>query len=226
MANLNPTKAKKRVSPILISFLASGVFLVVVALAVAVYRSNGSNDTNAIAQDASAYAGTTYEPPVELDDFVMAASTGVDMSLSDIKGQYILLFFGFTHCPDVCPTTLAIFRQVKDLLGDYSSDVIFLFISVDSPRDTPEVIATYLRNFDPDFIGMSGDDETLQAIAAPFGLFYERNNAESQSNYSVDHTGRSYVIDREGRLRVSYAYGTEAEIITDGLRELMQQDGD
>lgn len=88
------------------------------------------------------------------------------------------------------------------------------------------MIATYLRNFDPDFIGMSGDDETLQAIAAPFGLFYERNNAEAQTNYSVDHTGRSYVIDREGRLRISYAYGTEAEIITDGIRELMQQDGD
>ena len=226
MSNLNPTKAKKRVSPILISFLASGIFLVVVVLAINIYRSNQSNDTSAIVHDVSAYTGTTYEPPVELDDFVMAATTGVEMSLNDFKGQYVLLFFGFTHCPDVCPTTLAIFRQVKDLLGDDASDVIFLFISVDSPRDTPEVIAIYLSNFDPDFIGMSGDDETLQAIAAPFGLFYERNNAESQTNYSVDHTGRSYVIDREGQLRISYAYGTEAEIITDGLRELMQRDGD
>lgn len=133
MSNLNPTKAKKRVSPIWISFLTSGVFLVVFALVVAVYSFDGSKGTNAIVQDASAYAGTTYEPPVELDDFVMAASTGVDLSLNDFGGQYILLFFGFTHCPDVCPTTLAIFRQVKDLLGDDASDVMFLFISVDSP---------------------------------------------------------------------------------------------
>lgn len=225
MTNINPIKARKRVSPILISFLVSGVFLVLITLLVAVYRSNGSNDTNAVVQDVSTYTGTTYEPPVELDDFVMAASTGVDMNLSDFRGQYILLFFGFTHCPDVCPTTLAIFRQVKALLGDDSSQVTFLFISVDSPRDTPDVIAAYLRNFDPDFIGMSGNDETLQAIAPSFGLFYERNDDESQINYSVDHTGRSYLIDREGRLRISYAYGTEAEIIANGIRELMQQDG-
>ncbi len=97
--------------------------------------------------------------------------------------------------------------------------------SVDSPRDTPDVIAAYLRKFDSDFIGMSGDDETLQAIASSFGLFYERNDEESQTNYSVDNTGRSYLIDREGRLRKSYAYGTEAEIITSGIRALMQQDG-
>lgn len=222
MTNTGSNKTGKQVSPLLLLLLVSGVLFTIIAFATALRQPESAANSEVLVQDASAYAGTIYDPPVELQDFVMAGSTGEDIRLSDFRGRFVLLFFGFTHCPDVCPTTLATFRQVREQIGDAAAKTAVLFISVDAPRDTPDVIAKYLRNFDPGFVGMSGDDETLQAIALQFGLVYERQNLKGQSSYSVDHTGRSYLIDPEGRLRVSYAYGTEAEIIADGLNELMR----
>lgn len=167
------------------------------------------------------YSGSTYEPPVEIPDFILPASTGGDLSLSDLEGNYVLLFFGFTNCPDVCPTTLAQFRQVKSMLGDLNENVTFLFISVDPERDTPDMIREYIARFDTDFIGLSGDDETLAEIGEPFGLYYQRREEEG-ANYSVDHTGRSFLLDQQGDLIMSFAYGTDAEVIADGVRQMMR----
>lgn len=168
------------------------------------------------------YRGTVYQPPLELMDFTLPASTGQDLSLSDMRGQWVLMFFGYTRCPDVCPITLNEFRQVKAELGDGADAVNFLFISVDSPRDTPDVIGTYLARFDSDFIGMSGEDDVLERITDDYSLFYERHTDEGEY-YSVDHTGRSYLIDPQGMLRISYAYGTTSDVIADTIRDLMNE---
>lgn len=172
--------------------------------------------------DTTDYRGTVYDPPQILTDFTLPASTGQELSLSDLHGQWVLMFFGYTHCPDVCPITLGEFRQVKTKLGEDANAVTFLFISVDGPRDTPELLENYVTRFDPDFIGMSGSDEVLALIGPDYGLYYELHTEDgTDDNYLVDHTGRSYLIDPQGMLRISYAYGTESDIIAETIRELM-----
>lgn len=222
MSDTPPKPPYPRSTYLLIGVLAAGLVLTAVVGLTALRSSAQINDGSSIVENASVYAGTSYDPPIQLDDFTLAASTGEMLSLSDLRGRYVLLFFGFTHCPDVCPLTLAEFKRVKAILGGAAQNVVFLFISVDSPRDTPQVIADYLARFDADFIGMTADDETLQRIGSQYNLFYELpTNADSLGGYAVDHTGRSYVIDPVGQLRISYSYGTEAEIIAAGIQELM-----
>ncbi len=185
---------------------------------------SGSNNSDG--EDATVYTGTVYEPPVELENWTLPASTGEPLSLVDLRGRYVLLFFGFTHCPDVCPLTLAEFRRVKAILGDAAGDVTFLFVSVDSPRDTPEVVAEYLARFDEDFVGVTGDHQTLQQIGPQYDLFFELpSDPDVEANYEVTHTGRSYVIDPNGQLRMSFSYGTDAETIAAGIKGLMQSAG-
>jgi len=223
MSDIPPKASYTRSTYLLIGVLAAGLVLIAIVGLTALRSSTQTNNGNSIVENASVYTGTSYDPPIQLDDFTLPANTGAMLSLNDLRGRYVLLFFGFTHCPDVCPLTLAEFKRVKALLGDAAQNVAFLFISVDSPRDTPQVIADYLARFDADFIGMAGDDETLQRIGSQYNLFYERpTNADPQAGYAVNHTGRSYVIDPVGQLRISYSYGTGAEIIAAGIQELMQ----
>jgi len=180
--------------------------------------------SSGLVSDVTEYRGTVYEPPQALADFTLPASTGQDLSLSDLRGQWVLMFFGYTHCPDICPTTLAEFRQVKAELGDDATSTTFLFVSVDAPRDTPAVIENFVTRFDPSFIGMSADDETLARMAPEYGLFYERHPPEGDGdNYVVDHSGRSYLVDPQGAIRISYAYGTDSDVIAETIRELMNQ---
>jgi protein SCO1/2 len=168
------------------------------------------------------YRGTVIDPPRELADFTMPASTGAEMSLSDLNGKWTLLFFGYANCPDFCPLTLGEFNRVDTLLGDTAEDVQYLFISVDGERDTPAVLERYLQRFNPKFIGFSGDDVTLAQIQPDYGFFYERRtDTGSATAYLVDHSTRSYLIDPQGRLRMSFAYGTEPAIIADAIREQM-----
>lgn len=202
---------------VLVGFLILGIGMLVLVGAYQVWE---------IVQDSppsanNGYTGSVYEPPVEISDFTLPASTGNDLSLSDLEGQYVLMFFGYTFCPDVCPTTLAEFRQVKSILGDDASDVTFLFVSVDPERDTPDAVREYIGRFDADFIGMSGDDEILTEIGEPFGLYYQRWEAEGE-NYPIDHTARSFLLDPQGNLILSFAYGTDAEVIADGIRQMMR----
>ena len=213
-------------SPTVTVGLTVGSLLVALLIFIILQALTGpSVHDDTVDSTAPSYAGTAYEPPVQLDDFTFPATTGDELSLSDLRGRYVLMFFGYTHCPDVCPTTLAEFRLAKAELEEaLAQEVTFLFVSVDGPRDTTEVITSFLNRFDPDFLGMSGDDETLQRIAPQYGLFYERQtDTGSEAAYLVDHTGRSFLIDREGRLRVSYAYGTDSDVLADGIRRLMNE---
>ena len=167
-------------------------------------------------------AGTPVDPPRVLRDFTLTDLEGQPMRLSDLRGRLALLFFGYTSCPDVCPTTLVDFAQVKRLLGEQSSQVAFVFISVDGTRDTPAVLKRYVKHFDKDFIGMTGPEDDVRRIGADYGLYFERQPLPgSQAGYSVDHTAVAYLVDREGRMIMLYGYGTPASVIDADLQKLL-----
>lgn len=162
-----------------------------------------------------------------LPPFTLTSHTGRPLALADLRGRVVLLAFGYTHCPDACPITLAQLVKVKDRLGERAASAAFVFVSVDGERDTPEVLGRYVGHFDPAFIGLTGDDAALRPLAPAFGLYYEvRQTPGSAAGYTVDHTVATYLIDRAGRLRYVYPFGTSpAEIVRDALTVLDQGAG-
>jgi protein SCO1/2 len=189
----------------------------------------------AAADDSNPGGGALVDPPHRVDDFTLTSHTGDSISLHEMRGRAVLMFFGYTHCPDVCPTTLADYRRVKQALGDDADDVNFVFVSVDGVRDTPDVLTDYLSRFDPDFIGMTGDEATLRQIGAEYGLMFQLETVNvghehdddhehdlDDENYFVQHTSPSFLIDRDGYLRMVYFYGTEPETIAEGIRQVLR----
>jgi protein SCO1/2 len=199
-----------------VAVLALGIFLLLDLVA------DNNDDTPTIEISGSATVGNIVDPPQPLTDFTFTANNGNPMSLSDLAGDYVLLAFGYTHCPDVCPNTLLNFRQVKRDLGLESDKVSFLFISVDGERDTPEVLDRYLERYDPEFIGMSGEDEILRTIQEEYGLFYEiRENVNSAAGYLVEHTASRFLIDPQGRLIRIYSFTDNAEDIAADIQSML-----
>ncbi len=171
---------------------------------------------------ATPLPGTVLNPPRPLEDFTLTDHTGAPFSLSDLRGRPALVFFGFTNCPDICPTTLGEFKRVKSLLGRDADEVAFVFVSVDPQRDTPERLAEYVGAFDPAFIGLTGDDAALRPIAQEFGVYYQAVPLEgSETAYTVDHTASSFALDREGRLAIVFSYGTPPDAIVQRIRALL-----
>ncbi len=179
------------------------------------------------------------EPPRLLQNFTLTSHTGESLSLSDLRGRAVLMFFGYTHCPDVCPTTLADYTRVKQALGSDADEVAFVFISVDGERDTPDVLTQYLRQFDAGFIGMTGDEATLRRIGGEYGLLFQQETVSvghehedgythqhgddlDAENYFVQHTSPSFLIDPNGYLRLVYFYGTQPEALAQGIREILR----
>jgi protein SCO1/2 len=192
-------------------------FVILLALALSSACSPWANTPTTAALPTvppNLYAGEVVDPPVQLQDFMMPSSTGVDMRLSDLDGRWRLVFFGYLHCPDFCPLTLTEYRQVKRLVGDAAAQVAFVYISVDGVRDTPQALHDYLDNFDAEFIGMSGDDETLAHIQPDYGFYYSRRlGSDPQAIYTIDHSTRTYLIDPQRRLRATFTYDVSPEQI-------------
>lgn len=181
-----------------------------------------SKKTRVLETDINVPMGTRLNPPLVLTDFTLTTHSNTSLSLSDLQGRVVLLYFGYTFCPDVCPATLADLVHVKRDLGDAAQNVAFIFVSVDGERDTPEVLARYMQSFDSSFIGLQGDERTLRRIGSEYGLLYERRNiAGTSAEYLVDHTASIYLIDTEGRLNVIYPFGTPPETISADIRELL-----
>ena len=143
-------------------------------------------------------------------------------SLADFRGKAVVLFFGFTHCPDVCPTTLADMAQVKRSLGPLGERVQVLFVTVDPERDTREVLAKYVPAFHPGFLGLRGDLEATRAVAKEFKVYFEKRPGATPGSYSVDHSAQSYVIDPQGRLRLFVRHERIAEDLAPDLRTLLR----
>lgn len=168
------------------------------------------------------YRGTSIEPPLPMADFQLTDQHGADFRLSDLKGELVLVFFGYTYCPDVCPITLATFRQVRANLTQQADKVRFVFITVDPQRDSPEVLAKHLQNFDAQFIGLTGEEEELAKVWKQFGAYREIRQVEGSQNYLVDHTARIYVLDADQNLILTYPYDIGARILLEDMRHLLK----
>lgn len=154
-------------------------------------------------------------------DFELADPAGKKRRLSEFKGKAVMLFFGYTHCPDVCPTALAGMRDAMGLLGPDAARVQVLFVTVDPERDTPEVLGQYVPWFNPSFLGLWGDPQAVAGIAKDFGVFYKKQPGSSPENYSVDHTATGFVFDPQGRQRLLVQHGTPPDKIAADLRRLI-----
>jgi protein SCO1/2 len=149
------------------------------------------------------------------------AATGKPTSLEDFRGKLVLVFFGFTHCPDVCPTTLLKAAEVRKQLGSDGSKLQVLFVTVDPERDTPEVLAKYVPAFDPSFIGLHGDATATSQAAREFKVFFQKVPNRDGAGYNVDHTAASYILDTEGRVRLFVRHTQPVEEIVADLQQLL-----
>ena len=156
-------------------------------------------------------------------DFNLPDADGKYRSLAEFKGKVVVVFFGFTQCPDVCPTTLLELAAVKKALGADGARVQGIFITVDPERDTPALLKAYVNNFGADFVALRGTPEETLATAKAFKVFYAKVPGSTESNYTVDHTAASYVFDTQGRVRLFTRYGTGAEALAQDLRVLLAQ---
>ena len=155
------------------------------------------------------------------DGFELTDHTGATRRLADYRGKVVVMFFGFTHCPDVCPTTLVETAEAMKLLGPKAEKVQVLFVTVDPERDTPEMLAKYVPAFDPRFVGLWGDPETISRTAKDFKVFYQKTQQSSTGSYSIDHTAGSYIFDQEGQLRLFTRYGVGAKALADDIGQLL-----
>lgn len=174
---------------------------------------------------AEDFNGTYLDPPMPAQDVTLDAPDG-PVQLSDFAGEFVLLNFGYTSCPDVCPATLATLARAKRLLGEDGEDVQVVFVSVDPERDRPQRAADYAAAFDSSFVGLSGSPEAIADAASAYGVFYEKADTTatggtvSEAGYLVDHTATVFVLDREGRARLLWSFGTDAEAMAADLRTL------
>ena len=146
---------------------------------------------------------------------------GKPRTLADFRGKVVTVFFGFTHCPDVCPTTLAEMAQVMKALGPDADKLQVLFVTVDPERDTPAVLKQYVPSFDPSFLGLYGDAEATARAAKEFKVFYQKQQ-DKNGGYSMDHSAGTFVLDREGRLRLFAQYGQGPEALVHDIRILLR----
>jgi protein SCO1/2 len=172
---------------------------------------------------SASFRGTAYgEPYPAAPQIELIRSNGETFRLSDQKGKIVLLFFGYTSCPDVCPTTLAELKLVMDDMGDKTKLVQVVFVSVDPKRDTPEKIQEYVDHFNKGFIGLSGSIDELETVWKNYGVFREEVQSDSALGYTVNHTARVYLVDMDGNLRLSYGFQTPMEDIVNDLQLLLK----
>lgn len=162
--------------------------------------------------------GADYARDLRLPD-----ADGRMRSLQDFRGKVVVLFFGYTQCPDVCPTTLAEITEAKRLLGPDGARVQGVFVTLDPERDTPQVLKAYLANFDPSLVALRGTPDQIAAVAKDFKIFYRKVEGKTPGSYTLDHSAASYVYDPQGRLRLYTRYGSGAEALAADLKLLLTE---
>lgn len=154
-------------------------------------------------------------------DFSLTDHKGQARSLSDFKGKAVVVFFGYTQCPDVCPTSLNELAQAKRLLGAEGERLQGVFVTVDPERDTPELLKAYMANFDDSFVALVPSAEQLAALAKEFKVYYKKVEGKTPTSYTMDHTAGSYIYDPQGRLRLYSRYGAGAQALADDVAVLL-----
>ncbi len=155
-------------------------------------------------------------------DFEMTDHNGKVRRLADFKGKVVVMFFGYTQCPDVCPTSMAELAEVKKALGADGDKLQGIFVTVDPARDTPEVLKGYMENFDPTFLALYTTPERLEALAKDFKVYYKRVNGQTPTSYTMDHSAGSYIYDTQGNLRLFTRYGSGAQVLATDIKQLLK----
>jgi protein SCO1 len=161
--------------------------------------------------------GATYAKDFELTDH-----NGQVRHLKDFSGKVVIMFFGFTQCPDMCPTTMLELAEIKKNLGKDGDRLQALFVTVDPERDTPEILKAYMTNFDPTFLALTTTPEKLAELAKDYKVYYKKVPGKTPTSYTMDHSAGSYVYDTKGQLRLFTRYGTGAAALTQDIQQLLK----
>jgi protein SCO1/2 len=155
-------------------------------------------------------------------DFALTDHNGKPRTLADFRGKVVMMFFGYTQCPDVCPTSMTEMVAIKKLLGPDGDKLQGLFVTVDPERDKPEMLKAYMENFDPTFLALYTTPEKTAAVAKDYKVYYKKVPGPTPTSYTIDHTAGSYVYDTQGHLRLFTRYGMGVDKIADDIRLLLQ----
>lgn len=208
-----PVGPRLRMRPRWVALLLAGLTLVIVVASLS-------------RQQPHSFHGILLQTPQPVADFTLQSSHHRPLSLSELRGQYVLLYFGYTHCPDVCPLTLVDLAQTLDQLGDQANAVQVLFVTVDPARDTAQQLASYLPHFHPDFVGLTGEPTLIDAVATQFGVFHDAFHDGGPANDNpaglIDHTNNVIVLDRRGHVRLLFPPGTGAAEMAADLAHLLR----
>jgi protein SCO1/2 len=167
------------------------------------------------------FHGTVMQNPSGAPDFSLMSNTGQRVNLDDFRGKLVVLYFGYTFCPDVCPATLVEIAGAMDILGEDAEKVQTIMISVDPERDTPEALGDYVAHFDPSFLGVTGTEDEIAELATLYGIFYEKHEGSAASGYLIDHTATVLVVDENGALKLILPFGTTADEIAEDLAHML-----
>ncbi|GAA0517112.1 SCO family protein [Pigmentiphaga daeguensis] len=188
--------------------LRAGAAAVAAAMLAACQKKPSFNSTDV--------SGSDLGTDLSLTDF-----NGQPRTLQDFKGKVLVVFFGFVQCPDVCPTTLAEFVQVKNSLGKDGDKVQIAFVTVDPERDTPEILRAYVTQFDPSFLGLRGDADATARVAKSFKVFYAKVPGKEPGSYTMDHTAGVYIYDPDGHLRLFARHNAGVDALASDIRQLL-----
>lgn len=193
------------------------------ALACGALALSGCSDRSGDGQSAGGFSGiditgADYATTLNLPDH-----NGQQRTLADFKGKVVVIFFGFTQCPDVCPTSLTEMAEAKRLLGADGERLQGLFVSVDPERDKPEIMREYMGSFDPSFLAMHASPEVLPDVAKHFRIYYKKVPGQTETSYTMDHSAGSYVYDTQGRVRLYHRYGSGAPALAADVKKLLAE---
>ncbi len=173
------------------------------------------------APSKSAFQGTDITGVDWGKDFNLIDHTGQRRSLVDFHGKAVAIFFGYTHCPDVCPTTLGEMAQTLKQLGKDADKVQVLFVTLDPARDTPALLAQYVPSFHPSFLGLTGTEDEVALVAKSFKVFYQKQASASKMGYTLDHSANTFLFDPQGRLRLMYGFGRGVAPMVHDIKQLL-----
>lgn len=200
---------KRRLLLVIVGSFLLGTLIGVGALML----NQGSSNKNRVITSGQALIGGPFE---------LVGKDGKTVTDKDFRGRYMLVFFGFTHCPDICPAELQVMSAALDELGDKADKVVPIFITVDPERDTPELVTAYVENFGPNFVGLTGSPEAIANAAKAYRVTYQKFQEEGAGdNYSVDHSALLYLMGPDGKFVTHFPYGTSPEKMADTLRRYL-----